>query len=195
VSKPADVEAIVATAVQRFGRLDVLVNSAGITPRSLPPETSLEERWDAVMAVNAKGTMMMCHAAVAAMRESGGGAIVNIGSIMGMVGYPTSLPFSDGFSPYPQSKGTVLQLTRDLGVRVAKEGIRVNAVCPGFVYTAITANVTNDAKVHETMKSLHPMGRLGRPEEIASVITFLASDEASFVAGATWPVDGGYTAE
>ncbi len=96
---------------------------------------------------------------------------------------------------YPQSKGTVLQLTRDLGVRVAEEGIRVNAVCPGFVYTAITANVTNDAKVHERMKSLHPMGRLGRPEEIASVITFLASDEASFVAGATWPVDGGYTAE
>jgi NAD(P)-dependent dehydrogenase (short-subunit alcohol dehydrogenase family) len=142
-----------------------------------------------------EGTMMMCHAAVAAMRESGGGAIVNIGSIMGMVGYPTSLPFSDGFSPYPQSKGTVLQLTRDLGVRVAEEGIRVNAVCPGFVYTAITANVTNDAKVHERMKSLHPMGRLGRPEEIASVITFLASDEASFVAGATWPVDGGYTAE
>ncbi|HJP32819.1 MAG TPA: SDR family NAD(P)-dependent oxidoreductase [Candidatus Latescibacteria bacterium] len=195
VSSQAEVEAVISAALERFGRLDVLVNSAGITPRTLPEGTSFEQKWDAVMAVNAKGTMMMCHAAVAAMRESGGGAIVNMGSIMSLVGYPTCLPFSDGFSPYPQSKGSVLQLTRDLGVRVAREGIRVNAVCPGFVHTALTANVTADEKVHETMKSLHPMGRLGRPEEIASVITFLASDEASFVVGAAWPVDGGYTAE
>lgn len=195
VSRQADVLRIIDAAVQAHGRLDVLVNCAGITPRTLPPEATLEQRWDRVMAVNAKGTMMMCHAAVEAMRASGGGAIVNMGSIMGMVGYSTFLPFTDGFSPYPQSKGTVLQLTRDLGVRVASEGIRVNAVCPGFVYTAITANVTDDEEVHETMKKLHPMGRLGEPEEIASVITFLASDEASFVAGAIWPVDGGYTAE
>lgn len=195
VSLQSDVLTIIDTAVQTCGRLDVLVNSAGITPRTLPPASTLEERWDRVMAVNARGTMFMCHAAVEAMRTTGGGAIVNLGSIMGMVGYPTSLPFSDGFSPYPQSKGTVLQLTRDLGVRVAAEGIRVNAVCPGFVYTAITANVTGDEEVHTAMKRLHPMGRLGEPEEIANVITFLASDEASFVAGAIWPVDGGYTAE
>lgn len=136
----------------------------------------------------------MCHAAVEAMRRTGGGAIVNLASIMGLVGYPTALPFSNGFSAYPQSKGAVVQLTRDLGVRVAHEGIRVNAVCPGFVYTALTANVTGDAAVHATMQTLHPMGRLGQPEEIANVILFLASDEASFVTAAAWPVDGGYTA-
>lgn len=195
VSHRADTQRMIDRAVERFERLDILVNSAGITPRTVDPEADFETRWDAVMQVNAKGTMMMCHAAVAAMRITGGGAIVNMGSIMGLVGYPTSLPFSDGFSAYPQSKGTVVQLTRDMGVRLAQEGIRVNAVCPGFVYTALTENVTGNEAVHQKMCELHPMGRMAQPEEIANVIAFLASDEASFVAGATWPVDGGYTAE
>lgn len=195
VSSRADIERMVQTAVKRHGRLDVLVNSAGITPRTVAPDADIDERWDAVMQINAKGTMMMCHAAVTVMRAAGGGAIVNLASIMGLAGYPTSLPFSDGFSAYPQSKGAVVQLTRDLGVRLAQEGIRVNAVCPGFVYTALTANVTGEEAVHREMQRLHPMGRLAQPEEIANVIAFLASDEASFVAGAVWPVDGGYTAE
>ena len=166
----------------------------GITPRTLPSEADFEERWDAVMDINAKGTFLVCHAAVEQMRESGGGSIVNIGSIMSLVSYPTSLPFSDGFSPYPQSKGAVLQLTRDMGIRLAVENIRVNAVCPGFVYTALTENVTETPAVHETMKALHPMGRMGQAAEIANVVAFLASDEASFVTGAAWTVDGGYTA-
>ena len=194
VAVRADVEAIVSECVSRFGRVDILVNSAGITPRTLPPESSLEERWRAVMDINAKGTHLMCHAAVERMRQTGGGAIVNVGSIMSLVSYPTSLPFSDGFNPYPQSKGAVLQLTRDLGIRLAQENIRVNAVCPGFVYTSLTKNVTDTPEIHETMKSLHPMGRLADPAEIANVIAFLASDEASFVTAAAWPVDGGYTA-
>lgn len=194
VTDEADVKNSISRAVDRFGRLDILVNSAGITPRTVDPSATVGERWDAVMAVNAKGTMLMCHAAVEAMRQSGGGAIVNIASIMSLVGYPTSLPFSDGFSAYPHSKGAVIQMTRDMGVRLANEGIRVNAVCPGFVYTALTANVTNDADILKKMESLHPVGRLGNPNEVANVIAFLASDEASFVAGAAWPVDGGYTA-
>ncbi len=194
VTKAADIQRVIDTIVADHGRLDILVNSAGITPRTVDPAADVAARWDAVMRVNARGTMLMCHAAVAAMRQSGGGSIVNLASVMGLVGYPTSLPFSDGFSAYPQSKGAVVQLTRDLGVRVAAEGIRVNAVCPGFVYTALTANVTGNPEVHETMKALHPMGRLGTPEEIANVILFLASDEASFVTGAAWTVDGGYTA-
>ncbi|MEZ4712166.1 MAG: SDR family oxidoreductase [Caldilineaceae bacterium] len=195
VTKVDDTSRVVADAVAQYGRLDVLVNSAGITPRTVDPAADIATRWDAVMGVNARGTMLMCHAAVTAMKKTGGGSIVNIASIMGLVGYPTSLPFSDGFSAYPQSKGAVVQLTRDLGVRVAADGIRVNAVCPGFVYTALTANVTGDPAVHETMQILHPMGRLGQPAEIANVILFLASDEASFVTGAAWAVDGGYTAE
>ena len=194
VTSADDVLRVVNEVTTQYGRLDVLVNSAGITPRTVDPAADVAARWDAVMAVNARGTMLMCHAAVAAMRQTGGGSIVNLASVMGLVGYPTSLPFSDGFSAYPQSKGAVVQLTRDLGVRVAAEGIRVNAVCPGFVYTALTANVTGNPAVHEQMKALHPMGRLGQPEEIANVILFLASDEASFVTGAAWTVDGGYTA-
>ena len=194
VAKRADAEAIVAEAVARFGQLDILVNSAGITPRTVRQEAEFDERWDAVMQVNAKGTLLMCHAAVEAMRQSGGGAIVNVASIMSLVGYPTFLPFSDGFNAYPHSKGAVVQLTRDMGIRLAKEGIRVNAVCPGFVYSALTENVTGNPEVHQMMKDLHPLGRMGQPEEIASVIAFLASDEASFVAAAAWTVDGGYTA-
>ncbi|MBG89656.1 MAG: short-chain dehydrogenase [Verrucomicrobiales bacterium] len=194
VAERADVETIISECVTRFGRLDIVVNSAGITPRTLPPEADIEERWDAVMDINAKGTFLMCHSAVERMRQSGGGSIVNLGSIMSLVSYPTTLPFSDGFSPYPQSKGAVLQLTRDMGIRLAAENIRVNAVCPGFVYTALTENVTETPEVHETMKALHPMGRMAEPSEIANVIAFLASDEASFVTGAAWTVDGGYTA-
>ena len=186
---------VVEETIAEFGRLDILVNSAGISARTVDPNEDRESRWDKVMKVNAKGTLIMSEAAVAAMRESGGGSIVNLSSIMGLVGYPTALPFSDGFNPYPQSKGAIAQMTRDMGVRLAKEGIRVNAVCPGFIYTSMTENVTGDEEIHETMKSLHPLGRMGKAEEVAVVIAFLASDDASFVAGATWTVDGGYTAQ
>ena len=195
VSERADSERIVGETVSAFGRLDVLVNSAGITPRTVDPAADFDERWDAVMRVNARGTFLMCHAAVKAMRRTGGGAIVNLASVMGLVGYPTSLPFSDGFTPYPHSKGAIVQLTRDMGVRLAAEGIRINAVCPGFVYTPLTANVTGDEEVHAAMRSLHPLGRMGQPEEIARAIAFLASDEASFIVAAAIPVDGGYTAQ
>lgn len=186
---------LVKQSVDRFGRLDVLVNSAGITARSVDSGVDFEARWDAVIQVNVKGTMLMSHAAAGVMRTQGGGSIINLGSIMGLVGYPTLLPFSDGFNPYPTSKGAVAQFTRDIGVRLAKEGIRVNAVCPGFVYTPLTENVTKNPEVHQVMQQLHPMGRMGYGNEIANVVAFLASDEASFVTGAVWTVDGGYTAQ
>lgn len=195
VTRREDSTAIVEGATNRYRRLDVLVNSAGITARNVRIEADFEERWDAVMRINVKGTLLMCHAAVEAMRRTGGGSIVNLASIMGMVGYPTALPFSDGFNAYPQSKGAVAQMTRDMGVRLAAEGIRVNAVAPGFIYTAITENVTKTPELHNTMKQLHPIQRMGQAEEVANVIAFLASDEASFVAGAVWAVDGGYTAQ
>jgi NAD(P)-dependent dehydrogenase (short-subunit alcohol dehydrogenase family) len=195
VTQREDVDAIVARAIDAYGRLDILVNSAGITARNVRSEADVEERWEAVMRVNVKGTLLMCHAGVEAMRRTGRGAIVNLTSVMGSVGYPTFLPFSDGFNPYPQSKGAVTQMTRDMGVRLAVEGIRVNAVSPGFIYTAITENVTNTPELHLMMKQLHPIQRMGQAEEVANVIAFLASDEASFVVGAVWAVDGGYTAQ
>lgn len=195
VSQRKDAERIVDWTVERFGRIDILVNTAGIISRNLSPEADFEECWDRVMEVNVKGTMLMCHAAVEAMRVRGTGVIVNLGSIMSFLGYPNELPFSDGFSPYPSSKGAVVQLTRDMGVRLIREGIRVNAVCPGFVYTGLTEKATSIPEVHETLKELHPIRRLGQPSEIANVIAFLASDEASFVVGANWLVDGGWSAQ
>jgi len=195
VTRREDVTAIVERAVSAYGRLDVLVNSAGITARNVRAEADLGERWEAVMRVNVKGTLLMCHAAVEAMRRTGSGSIVNLASVMGTVGYPTFLPFSDGFNAYPQSKGAVIQMTRDMGVRLAAEGIRVNVVCPGFIYTALTENVTGNPEIHEAIQKSHPIGRMGQAEEVANVIAFLASDEASFVAGAVWAVDGGYTAQ
>ena len=195
VTKRADVEASVEQALSIGGKLDCLVNSAGITPRTLPPEADFEERWDAVMEVNAKGVYLMSYAALAVMRPAGRGSIVNLVSIMGMVGYPTSLPFSDGFTAYPHSKGAVVQMTREMGVRFGVEGVRINAVAPGFVYSPLTENVVGDPEVHAEMRRLHPMGRMGQPEEIAAVVAFLASDDASFVTASVWPVDGGYTAQ
>jgi NAD(P)-dependent dehydrogenase (short-subunit alcohol dehydrogenase family) len=195
VSRRSDVAAIVERAMNEYGRLDVLVNSAGITARNVRVEADFEERWDAVMRVNVKGALLMCHAAVEAMRRTGSGAIVNLTSVMGGLGYPTFLPFSDGFNPYPQSKGAVAQMTRDMGVRLAAEGIRVNAVAPGFIDTALTENVTKTPELHATIKKLHPIERMGEAEEVANVIAFLASDEASFVVGAVWTVDGGYSAQ
>lgn len=194
VAERADTERIAAAAVERFGRLDVLVNSAGITRRDVSADADLEAAWDAVMRVNLKGTMLMCRAVLDAMRETGGGSIVNLGSVMSQVVHPGTLPLSDGFNPYPQSKSGVVQLTRDLGVNLATQGIRVNAVCPGFVNTHLARGIAADPALYAQVAGLHPMGRFARPEEIANVILFLASDEASFVTAAAWMVDGGYTA-
>ncbi len=186
------VEAAVNEAVRRFGTLDVLVNSAGLNPRSAPlAGLSEEEVWDAVISVNLTGTYLACRHAAAAMGR--GGSIINLSSIMGLVGYSRGI--GSGLSPYNPSKGGVLQLTRNLALELAPRGIRVNCINPGFVETPFTEGLTSDPDKLAALVELHPMGRLARPEEIAACALFLASDESSFVTGAPLIVDGGYTAQ
>ncbi len=195
VTDKAECERMVAETVSRFGKVDILVNSAGITPRYVPADTPFDEKWDRVIDVNLKGTMLMSYYASERMKEQGRGSIVNLASIIGLVGYPHGHGLSDGFNPYPHSKGGVVQMTRDMGVAFAQQGVRVNALCPGFAFTALTKSLTDDADARARLESLHPMGRLGEPVEIAHAALFLASDEASFITGASLPVDGGYTAQ
>jgi len=190
----AEIESAVACAVDHFGRLDVLVNSAGISGRHVPEGADFEQAWQLIMDVNVRGTLLASHAAVQAMAKQGTGAIVNLASIMSYVVHPAGYGLSNGFNAYSQSKGAVVQMTRDLAVNSGYPGIRVNAVCPGFIETPLTTAIWNNPNLRSAMEARHPIGRLGKPEEIASVIAFLASDEASFVTGATWLVDGGYTA-
>ena len=185
--------ATVEQVVNEFGTLDVLVNSAGVTARGAPDDWDFEQTWDWVIDVNLKGSMMMSRAAVEHMRQRGKGSIVNMASIIGLVGYAEGL--SDGFNPYPHSKGGVVQMTRDMGVALAKSGIRVNALCPGFTYSNLTKALTNHPEMLAKLESLHPIGRLAKPIEVAYAALFLASDESSFVTGSCLAVDGGYTSQ
>ena len=184
---------MITDTISKLGGIDVLVNSAGVTPRYAPNDWDFEKTWDWVVSVNLKGTMMMSRFAVDYMKTQNSGSIVNLASIIGLVGYAQGI--SDGFNPYPHTKGGVVQMTRDMSIALAKQGIRVNSLCPGFTYTPLVSTLVEDADMHERLKSLHPMGRLGEPKEIANAALFLASDEASFVTGVNLPVDGGYTAQ
>jgi NAD(P)-dependent dehydrogenase (short-subunit alcohol dehydrogenase family) len=193
VSNRASVAMLMAGVLARFGRVDIVVNCAGVTARNAPPEWDWEEVWDFIMAVNMKGTFLVSKAAVEAMVEQRSGSIVNLSSIYGLVGRPEGL--GSGLDAYLHSKGGVAQLTRDMAVHFAKSGVRVNALCPGFVYTALTKKLTDDPVTLKYLEDRHPMGRLARPEEIARAALFLASDDASYITGACLPVDGGYTAQ
>ncbi len=194
VTNSMQAEQMVQKAHDTFGRLDVLVNSAGISARNALPEgASAEDIWDKVIDVNLKGTYLVSWHAVPEMERSGGGSIVNLASIMSMVGYPEGM--GDGFNPYGPSKGGVLQFTRNLALACAKKNIRVNCLCPGYVDTNLITRLTEDPESRSALEALHPMGRLGRPDEIAKAALFLASDDASYVTGSPLIVDGGYTAQ
>ncbi len=188
------VKTVVKETLARYGALHVLVNSAGLNPRvpSLAGKSE-EEVWDAIIDVNLKGTYLACRHAADAMIASGGGSIINLSSIMGLVGYTGRV--GSGFSPYNPSKGGVLLLTKNLAVDLAPQGVRVNCINPGFVETPFTEALTSDAEMLASLIKLHPIGRLAQPEEIANCVLFLASDESSFVTGAPLIVDGGYTAQ
>ena len=193
VSSSSDAERMVQAVVERYGRIDILVNCAGVTPRYAPPEWDYEQTWDWVIAVNLKGTYLMSRFATARMQRQGGGAVVNLSSIYGLVGRPSF--FGTGHDPYPPAKGGVITLTKDMANALGQHGIRINALCPGFIYTHMTQSLTEDPDWLRQMEAMEPLGRLGQPEEVAQAALFLASDEASFITGVALPVDGGYTAQ
>jgi len=184
----SDVEALRSTiteTVETFGSLDVVVNNAGVFPGSQPIETVSEDEYDRLMAINLKGVYFGSTLAAEVMREQGdGGSIINLSSIAGVVGF-------DDSAAYCASKGGVTNLTRELALELGVDGIRVNAISPGVIETAMT---TEDAAVAGTMGDRIPLGRDGQPEEIAGAALFLASDASSYVTGHNLVVDGGYTA-
>lgn len=176
---------MVEEARLRFKRLTTLVNAAGVRPErrdAAPPP----DEWQRVVSVNLTGTYLASRAALPALAESGGGSITNIASIYGLVG--GSLAPS-----YAASKGGVVNLTRQMALQWAP-AVRVNCVCPGVIETPMTAPLLADAGWREAALARHPLKRLGRPEDVAAAILYLASDEAAFVTGVALPVDGGYTA-
>ena len=189
VADETEVTAMVRTAVDTFGGLHVLFNNAGIFPGDdggvldTPPST-----WDRVMAVNLKGVWLGCRAAVPAMMDSGGGSIVNVASFVALMGAATAQV------AYTASKGGVLAFTRELAVEYARSGIRANSLCPGPIDTPLLAELLADPDRRQRRMVHVPMGRLGRPEEIARAALFLASDDSSFMTGSALVVDGGITA-
>jgi NAD(P)-dependent dehydrogenase (short-subunit alcohol dehydrogenase family) len=191
VSDPAQVNAMVARCVELTGRIDVLVNNAGVNIPGVLHEVP-DEVIDRTLAVNVKGPIYGCRAAIPHMLEQGGGSIVNISSVNGIV----SEPF---LAVYSASKGGVVMLTKGVALDYAKQGIRCNAICPGWVDTPINyahAEMLGGLQhVYDTIDSFQPIGRPGTPEEIAHVALFLASDEASFMTGAIVSADGGMTAQ
>lgn len=185
VSNEEDVKHCTHEVIKEYNHIDYLVANAGIGgSASLPHEVSLEE-WNKVIGVNQTGIFLMNKYVISEMLKTGGGSIVNTSSMYGLVG--TNMSFA-----YSASKGAINQITRSLALSYARENIRVNAIAPGYVDTPILAMVPDDAKA--AMASQLPIGRLGKDTEIADLICFLLSDEASFITGAIVPIDGGYTA-
>ena len=182
VTSPEDVEGMVAFALDRFGQADILVNNAGVNGRNAPLWETTDEMWEAMLAVNLTSVFRCCRAVIGHMRERGSGAIVNMASIGGKEGNPNQIP-------YTVTKAGVIGLTKSLAKEVIGDGIRVNAVAPALIETPLLAQHSPEDIRFLTGKI--PLGRMGRPEEVAAVVHFLASDDASFVTGQCYDASGG----
>ena len=184
VSKSADVRAMLDLAVERFGRLDVLCNNAGINGRLAPTAEQDEDDFDLVLAVNLRGVFLGMKHAIPLMLKTGGGSIINTSSMASLVAFP-------GMAGYCASKGGVSMLTKLTAAEYASQGIRVNGILPGAIDTGMTKALPKEYLEGAVAATL--MGRIGTPDEIAQLAVFLASDESSFITGTLTPVDGGYT--
>ena len=176
-----------ATTVARFGKLNVLVNNAGMFSGERVEETS-SELWDSMMDVNVKGVFLGTKHAIPEMRKAGGGSIINISSDAALVGTHRA-------AAYATSKGAVRIFTKSAAIQYAREGIRVNSVHPAVIETPMTAEILADEAVRQRRIEICPLGRIGRPEDIAFGVLFLASDESSFMTGSELVIDGGLTAQ
>jgi NAD(P)-dependent dehydrogenase (short-subunit alcohol dehydrogenase family) len=186
VSEPDDVERMVATTLERFGRLDYAFNNAGIEGTPAPVHEASPDNWHRTIAVNLTSVWLCMRAEIPAMLAGGGGAIVNCSSVAGLVGFP-------GMSAYVASKHGVVGLTKTAALEYATEGIRVNAVCPGVIATEMIDRFTQGSdEALANLTASEPMGRLGTSEEIASAVLWLCSDGASFTTGQALAVDGGF---
>ncbi len=190
VSRTSDLNHLLDQTVSRFGGLNFLVNNAGILTVG-NAEQITEEQWDHLFNVNVRSVWLLSRGALPHMRKAGGGSIINIASTLGIVGAPNR-------AAYAPSKGAVILLTKSMAIDHGHENIRVNAICPSFVETELTAalmaQVPDQAAARRERTGSHPIGRLGRPEDVASLAVYLASDESSWTTGAALPVDGGYLA-
>jgi NAD(P)-dependent dehydrogenase (short-subunit alcohol dehydrogenase family) len=187
VSSPADCERMVQKTMETYGRLNCACNNAGIPgEQNLIADYSIEG-WQKLISVNLSGVFYCMKYEIPAMLKSGGGSIVNVASILGRVAFA-------GAPAYVSAKHGVLGLTETAALDYGSQGIRVNAVGPGFIRTPMISDVTNDPEMEELLISMHPIGRLGNPEEVAELVIWLCSEKASFITGGYYPIDGGYLA-
>jgi NAD(P)-dependent dehydrogenase (short-subunit alcohol dehydrogenase family) len=190
VSKASEINGLLDQAVSRFGGLNFLLNNAGVLHVG-NAEQITEEQWDDTFNLNVRSVWLLSRAALPLMRKAGGGSIMNVASTLGLVG-------ARNRAAYAPSKGALIQLTKSMAIDHGHENIRVNAICPSFVETELTerilGQVADPAAIRRERTAAHPIGRLGRPEDIAGLAVYLASDESSWVTGAVLPVDGGYLA-
>lgn len=193
VADPSDVAELVAKTVARFGRLDCACNNAGIEGKVVPLAEQPLENFERVIAVNLRGVFLCLQAEIRQMLKNDGGAIVNLASVAGLIGFP-------GLAPYVASKHGVNGLTKNAALEYSKLGIRVNSICPGGIDTRMLDSLAAQSTggkltTGELMNPLHPIGRIGTPEEVAELVVWLCSDRASFITGANIPIDGGFVAQ